>query len=178
MKTPSERAFTLLEIMLTIALVAVAIVPMLRIREQCTRQSYQARNANLARMLARELMSEIEFHGLDQISGQIDGYPGFSYEAEIQEVDLITGKDEQEDEEKDDPFNSSRDSTYQPADAVWAADREEEKENQEYPARRVRLTLFYPNVARDASEEPLKLVIETLFAPLPEEDSAFANRNT
>lgn len=174
MRARSESGFTLLEIMMTVTLVAIAIIPLLLIRERSVIKSYQAHNANLARMHAREILSEVEFRGIDQGSGQIDGFPGFSYNVEIQEVDLVTGED---DEDEDSAFsdNNSSSSKYEPQDQTWADDEEDEEKI--YPVRRVTLTLWYPNLDPEAGEESLELMIEAIFPPLPEDDSEFMGVN-
>ena len=175
MKATSERAFTLLEIMLTIAVVGVAVVPVLLIREQSKRQSYQARNANIARTLARELMSEIEFHGLDPQASQIEGYPGFEYEYEVEQVDLVSGEEEDEDD-RNDPYNqkSSDNSVFSgPRDSVFP---EEQEEEDSYLVRRVKLTIRYPNLKTNGGDEPNQLVIETILPALPEEKEEFLKK--
>lgn len=161
MRTSSERGFTLLEIMVTLALVGTAVIPMLLIRERAARQHHQARHANVARMLARQLLSEVEFRGVDQNSGDFDGYPGFHYELEVEEVDLVTG--DEEDEEEDEPGSPNYNG---PGDAIFP----EEEDDGEYPVRRVSLTIFYPNLKNTEADEPLKLEIQTIFDRLPDED--------
>jgi hypothetical protein len=157
------------EILVTLALVAIAIFPLLQAREMSMIKSYQARDANLARELARRLLSELEFHDLQNLRGPVDGYPGFVYEIEVEDEDLVTGEKEDEDEKKlgttknkpkkDQDENPS---PFSPADAV-----DPETENQDYPVRRVKLTLTYPNLLDD--EKPHQLVIVTLLQPLPED---------
>ncbi|MFH0944078.1 MAG: type II secretion system protein [Planctomycetota bacterium] len=171
MRANCERGFTLLEIMLTIAVVGIAVVPALLIREQSTRQSYQAQNANIARTLARELMSEIEFHGLDPQASQIDGYPGFEYEYEMEQIDLISGEADDK-ENQNDPYNrnSSDGAAFSPSDAVFPS---EEVEEDSYLVRRVTLTITYPNLKTNGEDEPNKLVIETIFPALPEDEKEF-----
>lgn len=175
MKANSEHAFTLLEIMLTIAVVGVALVPILLVREQSRRQSYQARNANIARTLARELISEIEFHGLDPQASQIEGYPGFEYEYEIEQIDLVSGEEEGEDD-RNDQYNqdSSSSAVFSgPGDAIFP---EEQEQQDAYLVRRVKLTIRYPNLKTNAGDEPNQLVIETILPALPEEEEVFLER--
>lgn len=167
----ADRGFTLLEIMLTITLVGVTVMPILLIRERSIRQAYQAHHFNTVRMLARELLSELEFHELDQMAGNFDGYPGFSYTIEVQDVDLVTGEEEEDDE--DNAFGNRNQGGYKPADAIDP--NEDDEEELDYPARRVTLTLKYPNLKNDDSEESAELKIETIFPPLPKEENAFSN---
>jgi prepilin-type N-terminal cleavage/methylation domain-containing protein len=177
MKATSDKAFTLLEIMLTMAIVGVAVVPALLIREQSKRQSYQARNANIARTLARELMSEIEFHGLDPRASRIEGYPGFEYEYEIEQVDLVSGEEEDE-QDQNDPYNQQRTDSRVftgPGDAIFP--EEQEQDDDSYLVRRVKLTIRYPNLKKDGADQPNQLVIETILPALPEEAAEFNKRN-
>src|SRR5690606_27253112 len=142
------------------------------IRERAVEQAYQAHHLNTVRMLARELLSELEFHELDQMAGEFDGFPGFSYQIEVQEVDLVTGEEE---EDEDDPFgkNSGNAGGYKPADAIDPNDEDEEDE-MDYPARLVTLTIKYPNLSAD-SEEPAEFQIETIFPPLPKEEDSYGS---
>lgn len=170
------RGFTLLEVMVTLAVIGGALVLVLRNREDAMTNYFQARNANIARNLARELLSEISFKELDALRGKFEGFPDFEYEVEITYEDLVTGEDEEQ--EDDDPFSTGRDwkgqesdsgsssSGFVPGDAI---DKSED-EQAEYPVRRVKLTIFYPNLKDDSDDpEPLKLVVETILPPLPDE---------
>lgn len=164
----ADRGFTLLEIMVTLAIVGGAMVLVLGQRENALIASYQARNANIARSMARELLSELEFHELTSNTGSSDKYPGFEYDIEIEEQDLLTGK---EDDDKD-PNNDNSGSRFSDksrfSDAVDAAEEEEEEE---FPVRRVKLTIHYPNVRRQANgDDRLNLVVETIFPALPQKD--------
>lgn len=166
------RGFTLLEVLVAVALIGISIIPMLAVRERSQNQAYQARNANLARALACEILSEIEFHGIDRNGGPIDGYPGFEFEVEIHEEDLLTGESAEDDK---DPYgkkpNASGQPNYVPGDAMLPPDAEKE-----YPVRIVRLTLRYPSLQPDA-EEPESLVIETIFPALPDPNAKAAAKN-
>ena len=165
--TERTGGFTLLEIMLTLALVAIGVIPVLLTRERSVRQSYRAHHLNTARTLARELLTELEFHELDQMSGEFDGYPGFSYDIEVEEVDLVTG---QEEEDEDNPYSTQ--GGYQPADSIDP----EEGEEMDYPVRRVTLTLKFPNLKLEATDdEELKII--TIFPPLPKDDDEFGTNN-
>lgn len=157
-----RRGFTLLEILFTIVIVGVPVVMMLLIRERATRQSMQAYHYNVARMLARELLTELEFHELDRYEGPFDGFPGFSYQIEVEDVDLVTGEGEKEGDE-------DSEAAYTPVDAI---DPEEGTEQLDYPVRRVKLTLRYPNLRDPDAKEPLELRIQTILPPLPKEDES------
>ncbi len=178
---PERRAgFTLLEVMVTIAVVGGSLVAILALREKAQVQMYEARNANIARSLARQFLSEIEFRDPGtQKSGGFDGYDGFTYTLDIREVDLVTG-DDPEDKNgdgftKDDKTNSSSkkkksssSSAFKPGDAV-----DPEEDELEYPVRRVKLTIDYPNLSDsgDQAGKAHQLVIETILPALPKDDN-------
>lgn len=170
----SSRGFTLLEIMVTIAVVAFALVPMLLIRERTTVESMTARNFNIARTLARELLTELEFHELDSNSGSFENHPLFEYDIEVEEVDLVTGEEDEDDRYDDKQDNAEDGSVFTPGDAMFP---EDEEDNRIYPVRRVKLTLTYPNLRPDSALERNELVIETILPPLPEDESEFTGRN-
>ena len=169
MNADRRGGFTLMEIMVTLAVVAIAMTLVLQNREQAMMNSYQARWANLARSLARELLSELEFHELDQLNGRWDKYDLIEYEIEVDEEDLLTGEEEDdEDEYEGTSFDTRGDNA--PADLVDPNAEEEEEDN--YPVRRVKLTVYYPDVRNMADDDPkpLSLVIETIFRALPEDE--------
>ncbi len=156
--------------MLTLAVMAL-IVPMLAIREQSVNQYIAARNDNLARTIARDLLTELEFHDLDSRGGQIDGQPGFTYQLDIEEVDLVTGEGDPEAEKREKDKQAKRagdddsSSRFKPSDAQGG--KNDELQELVDPVRKVKLTLKYPNLREDA-KEPNQLVIETILPALPE----------
>jgi prepilin-type N-terminal cleavage/methylation domain-containing protein len=171
----SGRGFTLVEILVTIAIIAIAMFPLLQAREMSTVKSFRARDANLARELARRLLSELEFHDLQDLNGEVEGYPGFLYDITVEEEDLVTGEKEDEDEKqlgssknKSKKEQDQNPSAFKPGDAVDP----DEAESQDYPVRRVKLTLTYPNLLDE--EKPHQLVIVTLLQPLPDQEENVA----
>ncbi|MBK6941230.1 MAG: hypothetical protein IPH13_13710 [Planctomycetes bacterium] len=158
---------TILEVTVALMVVAIAIFPMLEIREKATISAYAARNNNIATSLARQLLSEIEFRGISPLSGQFDNYPGFSYEAEITLENIVTGEKEEDQADKNKKYKNKDqdDATYKPADAT-DPNEEDEDDTSEYNLRRVHLTIKYPNFGKP--DEMLQLKIETLMPPLPD----------
>jgi general secretion pathway protein I len=93
----SCAGFTLLEVMVALAIIAFAIVGLLSLHGRNIK--IIARNQNLTRstLLARELVSQIQFqvltNGLRDLGndrGTFDGYPGYRWERQV----LSTGLDE------------------------------------------------------------------------------------
>src|SRR5215204_3681488 len=151
---PNARGFTLLEILVTLAIIGVWIFPLIALREGAVNQLIESRNSDWARALARELLTELEFHELDRYAGPVDGYPGFEFQIEVQEVDLVTGEGDPEAEQREkdkkdkrlDSANDDPDSRFRPSDSVIP---EDEKQELVYPVRKVKLTLTYPNMHED-----------------------------
>lgn len=176
----SSRGFTLLEVMATLAIIGGVMVIVLESRESALSNFYVARNANIARSLARELMSELSFKEPDDLRGGFDGYEGFEFEIEITREDLVSG--ETDEESDNDPYSTGRDwkerdkgtgssgssnsGGFTPADSLIPDDEEQP----EYPVRRIKVTVFYPNLRGGDDADPLKLVLETIMPPLPDEE--------
>lgn len=171
----ADCGFTLLEIMVTLAVIGGALVLVLQNREESMMNYYVARDANLARNLARELLSEVSYREPDDLHGRFDGFPDFEYEIEISHEDLVSG--ETEDGEEQDEYSTGRDwkgddrnqdsqgAGFSPGDIV------ENEDQPEYPVRRVKITVRYPNLKDTKDDaEPLKLVIETILPPLPDDE--------
>lgn len=166
----SERGFTLLEILVTLMIVGLAVFGVLVIREQSINEYFEARNANIARTLASEMITELEFHELESRGGPIDGLPGFEFSIDVEEIDLVTGEGDPEAEKREQDKRAKRsgdydpDTRFNPSDSVKPDD---ELQEFVYPVRKVKLTLLYPNLNVEA-QEPRKLVVETILPPLPE----------
>lgn len=147
----------------------VSIFLMLQIREQAINRSIEARNSDLARMLAREILTELEFHDIESRGGPFDEYPGFSYAVEVEEVDLVTGEGDPEAEKREQDKQLKR----QGGDPEARFDRSDLQSNDDelqelvYPVRKVKLTIRYPNLREDA-KEPYQVDIETILPALPE----------
>lgn len=181
-----SRGFTLLEIMATLAIVGGVMVYVLESREKALSNFYIARNANIANSLARDLMSELAFKEPDDLRGGFDGYDGFEFEIEITREDLVSGESEEDD--NSDPYSTNRDwkerdkegtgsdsssgnnsGGFTPGDSVFPGDEDEDQP--EYPVRRIKVTVFYPNLREISDDpEPLKLILETILPPLPDEE--------
>jgi prepilin-type N-terminal cleavage/methylation domain-containing protein len=164
-----QSGFTLLEVMVTLAVIAISVFKILELREKSINTSIDARNENLARMLAREILTELEFHDIENRGGPIDEYPGFAFTLDVEEIDLVTGEGDPEAEKREQEKQRKREgedssSRFAPTDAQ---DNSDELQELVYPVRKVKLTLRYPNLRED-SKEPNQLVVETVLPPLPE----------
>ena len=93
----SERArgFTLLEVMAAVAIIAIALVPLLRSQAQSIRAAGKSQNLTIATLLARTLMTDIEveeFPQIGEVTGSFEdlGYPQFEYMVEVSNFEYLT----------------------------------------------------------------------------------------
>ncbi len=89
--------FTLLEVMVALAVIAFAFVGLLGLHGRNIKAIARDQQLTRATLLARELVSQIQFQvasgGLQQLSdshGTFEGYPGYRWERQV----LTTGLDE------------------------------------------------------------------------------------
>jgi len=89
--------FTLLEVMVALTVIAFALVGLLGLHGRNIKAVARDQQLTRATLLARELVSQIQFQvasgGLQQLDssrGTFEGYPGFRWEREV----LSTGLDE------------------------------------------------------------------------------------
>lgn len=93
----TARGFTLLEVMVALAVIAFALVGLLGLQARNVKMIARGQNLTRATLLARELISQIQvevdtkgFQGLGDSQGVFEGYPGYRWEREV----LTTGLDE------------------------------------------------------------------------------------
>jgi type II secretion system protein I len=93
----SAMGFTLLEVLVALAVIAFAFVGLLGLHAHNIKRVASDQSLTRATLLARELVSQIQFQvetdGLQNLgdsSGTFDGYPGYRWEREV----LSTGLDE------------------------------------------------------------------------------------
>ena len=92
-----RAGFTLLEVMVALAVIAFAFVGLLGLHARNIRLVARGQNLTRATLLGRELISQIQFQvlssglqGLGDSSGTFEGYPGYRWERQV----LPTGLDE------------------------------------------------------------------------------------
>jgi len=90
--TPRQRCtgFTLLEVMVALAVIAFAFVGLLGLHGRNIKSVARDQNLTRATLLARELVSQIQYQvstgglrGLDDSHGTFEGYPGYRWEREV-----------------------------------------------------------------------------------------------
>jgi len=89
--------FTLLEVLVALVVIAFAFVGLLGLHVRNIQMIARDQNLTRATLLARELVSQIQFQvltnglqGLGDSKGTFDGYPGYRWEREV----ITTGLDE------------------------------------------------------------------------------------
>ena len=92
-----HTGFTLLEVMVALAIIAFAVVGLLGLHARNIRIVARDQSLTRATLLARELISQIQFQvttsGLQDLGddqGTFDGYPGYRWERRV----VATGLDE------------------------------------------------------------------------------------
>ena len=91
-KILSDKGFTLLEVMVAVALIAIALTTLLASQSQSVSFANSAKFETMAALLAQSKMSEIELQDKDALSDDSgdfgDDYPGYAWEVSISEVYL------------------------------------------------------------------------------------------
>jgi len=87
-----ETGFTLLEIMITLAIIGIALVAILRSLGMSMDVSNESRNISIATFLAKGKMAEIESQGFPE-TGETNGdfgdeNPGFRWEKSISRIEI------------------------------------------------------------------------------------------
>ena len=156
----AQAGFTLLEIMATVALVGLVILPLLEVRAQANARAYNASRMVLAMGYAEALLVDCmltadEYH--DYEAG-VEEDPSFRYILSLEEFDLSTGltpdeADERAAQEGQDPASAA----YVPGDAgdTTGFDEEDEEEDREdfHSVRRYRIRVLWPSWDGDAEGE-------------------------
>jgi len=91
MKKVLNKGFTLLEVMIAVALIAIALTTLLGSQSQSVSFANSAKFETLAALLAQGKMSEIALQqeALSSESGDFgDDYPGYAWEVEVSDVSI------------------------------------------------------------------------------------------
>ena len=91
-KNYSNKGFTLLEVMIAVALIAVALVTLLGSQSQSVSYANSAKFETMAALLAQSKMSEILIQDADSLSNDSadfgDEYLGYAWEATVSDVSI------------------------------------------------------------------------------------------
>ncbi len=92
LKNFTNKGFTLLEVMIAVALIAVALVALLGSQSQSVSFANSAKFETMAALLAQSKMSEITIQDADALSSDSgsfgENYPGYSWEAKVGDVSI------------------------------------------------------------------------------------------
>ena len=156
-RRPARRAcggFTLLEVLVTLAIVALAYVQLLVISEAASNVAYRSGHMLKAADFAEKILAEHMTNpdDLKQYQAVVEENPAFHYELTIESYDLATGRvDDPGDEAGSASSNFSTESAFLPADAQAAPEEEQDLYDDPQHVRRFRLKVSYPSL--DAEKE-------------------------
>lgn len=92
LKILHNRGFTLLEVMIAVALIAIALVTLLGSQSQSVFFANSAKFETMAALLAQSKMSEITIQAADSLSSDSgdfgEDYPGYAWEATVSDVSI------------------------------------------------------------------------------------------
>ena len=77
-----EKGFTLLEVVIAVAIIGVALMMLLSAVNRNLDVAGKSRDAQIAALLAQQMLSEIEMEGFPNIreeEGKFEDYPGFEW---------------------------------------------------------------------------------------------------
>ena len=91
-KNLSNKGFSLLEVMIAVALIAIALTALLGSQSQSVSFANSAKFETMAALLAQSKMSEIAMQEADELSGDSgdfgDDYPGYAWEATVSDISI------------------------------------------------------------------------------------------
>ena len=92
LKILHNRGFSLLEVMIAVALIAVALVTLLGSQSQSVSFANSAKFETMAALLAQSKMSEITIQDAGSLSSDRgdfgDAYPGYAWEATVSDISV------------------------------------------------------------------------------------------
>ena len=156
----AAAGFTLLEIMVTLAVVGIAIMSALTVREESSHDAYRSTHLMMALTYAQDLLADrmTDPEVLKDQVGIIEEDPAYHYQLSIEKFDLSTGRvDEDDGGDPNDPLSIN--SQFAPPDAGVPPGATDDQEDLSDPnlVRRIKVTVTYPGL-EDGQEG--KVVIE------------------
>ncbi len=148
----NSSGFTLLEIMVTVSLIALLILPIMVVRDASENQAFRSTHMMEAMRLGHLLLADrlTDPDPAVSLTGDFAQYgadpDAYTWLLTVEEFDLSTKREVDPD---DDPFGEV---PFPPADAALP---NTDLENEPYRVRRVGLTVFFPGIHDDESEETL-----------------------
>ena len=88
----NNKGFTLLEVMIAVALIAIALTTLLGSQAQSVSFANSAKFETMAALLAQSKMSEVAIQNKDALSSGSgdfgDDYPGYAWEVEVSDISI------------------------------------------------------------------------------------------
>ena len=169
--SPGCAGFTLLEVMATLAIVALLIVPILQERETASNMAFRSGHMMMALSYSNQLLADrtLDRDPAKELQGVVETDPAYHWELTLEEFDLSTGRvvepEDQQGFSQGTAFSTT--SAFNvPGDAGVPPDVSEQ--DSAHRVRRYKLTMFYPSLDE---EEEGRLVLEG-FLPLVVEQDA------
>jgi prepilin-type N-terminal cleavage/methylation domain-containing protein len=152
-----HRGFTLIEVMVTLALVALAILPLLELRQRASNMAFRSGHMLQAMTYAQQLLADraTDPELVKDRQGVIEEDPVYRYEITVENFDLSTGRVENQsdvDNAANGGTNFTNQSAFAPSDA-GAPPADTSDENDAYKVRRVKVTVYYPALEGDTEEK-------------------------
>jgi general secretion pathway protein I len=86
----NPRGFTLLEVLISLSIIAIVLISCLRAQNQSIRLYHLSRDMTVATILARQKMGEIELAGFPELGEEEgdfeDTFPGFTWRQRVSET--------------------------------------------------------------------------------------------
>jgi len=167
-----NSGFTLLEIMVSLAILAAAIIPLLYLREDSYSKALNTQSLRKAQELAKAQLAIIalEVRSGDG-SGSLEGFDNFSFEYSVTLYDFGGGLATSDEE------NSGFGDNINPGDGVIP---EDEETYGPMTMRHVELTIFYPSMGGgiEGDEEMMSEYVIDTYMPILLTEDQFDKKNT
>jgi prepilin-type N-terminal cleavage/methylation domain-containing protein len=171
-RRPTQRGFTLLEIMVTVALVGLCILPMLETRQKASDLAYKSGHMMRALAYGQRILTDrmLLSQRVKDETGLVEDDPVYEYQLTVEVYDLSTGRVV---EEKDDAstfststqFSTTSKFTNGQAPADSGPQTDDPEKDKAHQVRRVKVTISWPSLEGD---QPEHLVLEG-FLPLTDD---------
>jgi len=157
----TQGGFTLLEVLVAVAILAVTIIPMLLLREDSYNKAFSTKLIRVVQELAQQELSVIALEvRYGEGSGEFEEWPEIRFEYKVTLYDFGMGTEETEEDKENNLFN--------PEDSVFPEDDREGYGPM--VMRHVELTLFYFSLDETGEETEKEYVIDTYIPTLLTEE--------
>jgi hypothetical protein len=150
--------------MVSIALLAGLIVPMLLLREESYQKALHSQALRTAQELAMQQLAVISMEvRIGKGGGEMEGWPEYRYEYEVTLYDFGAGVEDDE-ESLNDPYNNFN----QPGDSVFVD--EDADTIGPMVMRHVELRIFYPTLDYESEDGEEEYIVDTYIPALLTEE--------